>query len=82
VKIDLGTKEEFSVTFNGADYQMSAPTVKQAQVMRNRLKDEDEVDVFIDLLSDLGMPKKVAEDMSTTQLLKLSEGLLGSAQGK
>lgn len=84
MKIDLGTKEAVSVNYAGQSYEMTLPTVKQAQKLRNKLKDEgaDDIDVFIELLSELGMPSDVAEDMTAQQLVRLSEGLLGSNEGK
>ena len=82
--LDLGSKVVCNVKVNGQEYKMSAPTVKQTDELnvKSKAKNADELKVYLDFIEDLGMPRKVAENLDVVQLQKLTEGLLGLVKKK
>lgn len=83
-KIDLGGTKVFEVTFNGKDYEINEPAVKDAQAFSKaqKKKDADEMGVFIDFLSGLGLPKEVGEQLPLSKIKYLTEQLIGDLEKK
>ncbi len=83
--IDLGEKPKAKVKLGASVYPMDVPTVRQAMEFKKKIDDTDENDqalVFLDLITDLGMPKSAADKLSVQQLTKLAQGLMGDAEKK
>ena len=82
--IDLGEKPKANVKVGGQSYEMSLPSVIQAQKFSKGLKENegDEFTFFVSFVSELGMPKDVAEGLAVHQLTKLAEGLMGDPKKK
>ena len=71
-------------TGEGAEYKLSFPTVGQAKEFAKKMKASDEadsIDMVQDYLSELGLPKKVSNDMEPDDLAKIS-GILSGQQKK
>lgn len=82
--LDLGSKAVCNVKVGGKEYKMSAPTVKQSENYQKSLSKSKggEMNAFIDLLDELGLPREVSENLDVVQVRKLSEGLLGLVEKK
>lgn len=86
VDLDLGPMPKANVKVGADVHVMSVPSVKLAMKFNDLLgkakTDSDKSKLFIDFISELGMPKKVAEGLSISQMTKLSQGLMGGAEKK
>jgi hypothetical protein len=82
--LDLGSNVQVNVKVMGGEYKMRVPTVKEAREFQKKSEDKkaDQTEVLLDLLSDLGMPKEVAESLDVVQIRKLSDGLLSVSEKK
>lgn len=80
--LDLGEKASLKVKVGEESYKVAIPTVKQAINFKKELDGNEgqEAQVFIDLLSKLGMPKEIAEDLSLSQMSKLADALMGASK--
>ena len=78
--IDLGEKPVANVKVGSKTYEVKLPTVRDAQWLQDELKKEEgkEVDVMLDFIDRLGLPKDVGETLTPLQLQKLSDGLIGT----
>ena len=67
------------VKFKGEEYRVLFPSLLQAtkyqEVMKN-VKEDKAADLLLGLLDDLGLPKKVAENMPFNGVLKIIEKLM------
>jgi hypothetical protein len=79
MQIDLGDVPKASVKLGADSYEVSLPTVKQAQIFRAKMEEDgvDELDAFSEFMGDLGFPKEVCEKLTVHQLTRLAEGLMG-----
>ena len=86
MNLDLGVKPEANVTIGADVYKMSVPTVKQSLKFSKEMESCDDdfskTELLVNFISDLGMPLKVAENLSVHQMGKLTEGLMGTAEKK
>lgn len=83
-EIDLGEKEVANVKLAGKVYKMDLPTVKAAKKFDDlkKQKGEENLDLYVEFLSDLGLPKDICESLTLRQFKKLSEGLMGDSEKK
>lgn len=87
MELDLGSIVKAKVKVGADVYEMSVPTVKQSITFNKQMKDVGEDDLkrtelFIEFLSQLGMPAQKVESLSVQQLTALTEGLMGSPEKK
>lgn len=86
MELDLGSRPSANVTVGADVYKMSVPSVKQSLIFNNKLNgcpdDLARTEAFIEFVSELGMPSNIVEGLSTQQLTKLAEGLLGNSEKK
>ena len=83
--LDLN-KTVINVKLDGQEYKIGAPTVRQSEKYQAKIDSKaakgKELDAFIDLLGELGLPRDVSENLDVVQIKKLSEGLLGLVEKK
>ena len=86
MELDLGSRPTANVKVGADVFKMSVPTVKQSLKFNANVSSvEDDLtrtEVFMDFISELGMPAEVVGEISTHQLTKLAEGLMGSPEKK
>ena len=60
------------------------PTVKDASEFQKNQKDSkgDEIGVFINFISTLGMPKEVAENLGLSKIKTLTDAIMGDLEKK
>lgn len=66
--------DKFNAKINGKDYEMSFPNYLQIKSLQKKLKDlgdQDPVDVYAELMQELGLPKDVFESMSNKNVMAL-----------
>lgn len=83
--IDLGVETTIEVKFGGQTYSLREPKFKDVEKLQkdSEGKEQGEAkEVFMTFLADLGMPKKVLEEMGIITMKKLSDGLMGAFEGK
>lgn len=82
--LDLGEKAVCNITIAGDKYKVEAPTVQQSESYQNKIKVDgiSSISEFVDLLSELGLPKKVSQSLDILQMQKLAEGVLGLVEKK
>lgn len=80
--IDLGSEVIFNIKLGDKVYPLTEPTVNHVKQFQVMLEKSDEVDAFMYLIQELGMPADVCEKLSVSQMKKLSEGLLGGMSEK
>jgi hypothetical protein len=78
--IDLGEIQKASVKIGASTYEVGVPNLEQSQNFRDKMKGQEgkELEVFVELMDELGLPSEVSKKLSVAQLGKLSEGLLGT----
>ena len=84
MELDLGEKEIANVKLAGKSYQVSLPTIKAAKKFEamKKEKGDDDLDLYVDFLADLGLPREVSESLTLRQFRVLSEGLMGDSEKK
>jgi len=82
--IDLGSEKLYEVKFNNKMYSLREPTVKDASEFQKNQKDSkgDEIGVFINFISTLGMPKEVAENLGLSKIKTLTDAIMGDLEKK
>lgn len=72
-------KKELKFKFDGNEYTITHPTVKQVKELQGELKkkDADSFELMLDLFDKLGLPKDVAEEMEPEHLQIIEENLMG-----
>lgn len=68
------SKRVLKVNLYGEVYELSFPTMKQAEAVSKN--EGDDLNKMYDLLKDLGLPKKVAEEMYPEDMQQLIETLM------
>lgn len=85
-EIDLGSVEGINVKLNGDVFKMRKPTVKDVRSFKaksdKKKGDDDDLDLFLGFVSELGLPLEVAENLELEMLEKLTDGLIGSSKKK
>lgn len=85
-EIDLGNIEGINVKLGGEVYKLRKPTVKDVRSFKAKTdkkdSDVDDIDLFLEFVSKLGLPMAVAEVLELEMLEKLTDGLLGSSKKK
>lgn len=83
-EINLGSGRVYKVKINGEVHEMRAPRAKYVNEWRKKLdnKSADEIDLFIKLCVDHGLPQDIADDLDVVQLQTLAEGLQGNKEKK
>jgi len=82
MEIDLGKEVVFNVKLGSENYPLVEPTVEHVKAYQKDMKEGEEIDAFMSLICNLGMPKDVCSKLSVTQLKKLADGLLGGLDEK
>jgi hypothetical protein len=73
--------KKLSFKFNGESYEIDYPTIKKVNEFRKKLSSEqDEVDVTVDFLVELGAKREVIESLRVSQLSSLVEELTQEIQ--
>lgn len=73
--IDLGQDIEFVVKYNGTEYKLREPSVKEVSFLKE--KSPDDQDAVLEFLSLLGLPVSISENMPVTKLKKLVDSMVG-----
>lgn len=73
--IDLGQDIEFVVKYNGAEYKLREPSVKEVSFLKE--KSPDDQGAVLEFLSILGLPVSISENMPVTKLKKLVDSMVG-----
>lgn len=78
--IDLGNDVEFEVKYAGAVYALREPSAREMNEYQKALKADEKnergIELLIDFVSRLGLPKDVAEKMPGSKLNRLVSGLV------
>lgn len=69
------SEEVFEVKFKGEVSRLKYPTIRDAKVLRESLKEKAEDEAMIDFIVALGMKKEHAEDLTSQHILAIMEGL-------
>lgn len=80
-EIDYEPKQKVKIF--GKEYELSKPTTKQARQMLLSLEEAGNsqgkgIEVMLDLLNQLGLPKEIAEEVPTQKLNDLLLHVIGS----
>jgi hypothetical protein len=78
-EIDLGDNIVFKVTYAGKEFRLREPTVREVQNFKDK---EEGADLVTELLTKLGMPKEVLEEMPVSKIKKLIDGIVGGMSEK
>jgi len=85
-EIDLGSSEKINVKLDGQIYSLRKPTVSDVRSFKAKSDDKghesEDIDLFLDFVSALGLPLQIAENLELSMLEKLTDGLLGSSKKK
>ena len=84
MEIDLGNTTVYKIKMNGEEHIVNAPSVFQAKSFQEKMKASSgkEFEVFLEFVSELGLPKSSCEKLDVVQLKKLSDGLLSAPEKK
>ncbi len=76
--IDLGQANEMEVKWAGVVYKLREPSAKEMNAYQKQIKadEENSLDLLIQFVSSLGLPKEIAETLSAAKLNQLVEGLV------
>lgn len=84
--IDLGSSVEFEVKWAGAVYKLREPTAREVHEYQKKAKldkDQDQsLDLLIQLVVKLGLPLEIAEQLPTSKLNILIDGLVSNITKK
>lgn len=84
--IDLGAKTEFEVKWSGQVYKLREPTAREMADYQKKSKadtaQDHSLDLLVDFVGTLGMPKDVSEQLPMSRLNALVEGLVGAISKK
>lgn len=64
-------KKVYKFKYDGNEYELKAPTIRQVEKMQREakgLKEENAIESTLNFLNDLGLPKKIAYDMEAEHL--------------
>ncbi len=78
---NIEKKNVYKVNVYGNSYELTKPTVRQAEEIRVRMKDvgeDSQVDVMVDFLSKCGLPTEVSDQMEVEHFVSLTEFLVGA----
>jgi hypothetical protein len=67
--------ELFEVKFKGVVSKLRYPTIKDAKILREKIKSVAEDEAMIDFISSLGMDKELAEELTSQHILSIMEAL-------
>lgn len=83
MEIDLGSTISYKVKFNGKEYSLSEPSVKDVMAFQKEMKDDTEnIAHTINFMSKLGLPSEVCESLGVGKLKILVEKITGDMQEK
>ena len=81
MEIDLGEDVFFNIKLNGKVYKLLEPTVDHLRKYQKNIKikkdGDEELDSFMSLLVDIGLPEDVSKSLGFSKLKKLSDGIVG-----
>lgn len=84
--IDLGLKTEFEVKWAGQSYTLREPTAREMADYQKKSKldsnQEQSLDLLVEFVGKLGMPKEAAEQLPMSRLNVLIEGIVASISKK
>jgi len=72
-------RRKLEIDIYGESVEMRFPTVRESQGYGDKMKkagEEKAGDMLLDFLSDLGLPKNIAESMEAEHLTELMEALI------
>ncbi len=79
--IDLGSSVEFEVKWAGAVYKLREPSAKEMGIYQSKIEEAqakgNSIDALIQFVSDLGLPKEIAEALPASKLAVLVESIVG-----
>jgi len=66
------------VILESGEYVMRKPTVGESRLMQKQLQEDKSasIDIMVEMLEKLGMPKEVSESLDTDAMEALSEALI------
>lgn len=73
-------KKVYKFKYDGAEYVLKAPTIRQVEKMQREakeLKEENAIESTLNFLNDLGLPKKIAYDMEAEHLETIVNAVSG-----
>lgn len=84
MKIDLGQVIVYEVTLGEKTFSLREPTVKDIKKMQDETKTmgENSLEAYLNFLSEIGLPKDVAETMGISKMQMLTESLVSSVGKK
>lgn len=71
-------KTEFKFKFDGKEYAVKKPTLKQIEELQRESEDTTSLSKTIGLLSDLGLPKEVAYEMEVDHIVQIVDYVSGA----
>lgn len=77
--LQLVKTKKVTVDIYGKSFELSKPTVAQANMMRKKMKGLEEgqdIDLMIDFMSMLGMPKEIIDSLEVEHFQTLVEFVL------
>lgn len=82
--IDLGDEEFADVKVFGEQYRVRMPSVAEAMAIESRIKKapDSAVDLYAEIMDELGLPKDVYKRLNGRQMKKLTAGLLEFTEKK
>jgi hypothetical protein len=73
-------KKIYKFNYDGTEYTLTAPTLKQVEKMQKKSKEigeENAISSTLDFLADLGLPKEVAYEMQPDHLETIVNAVSG-----
>lgn len=82
--IDLGHSSEIEVKWAGEVYKLREPSAREMNFYQKKMKLDgaDHIELLVDFVSSLGMPKEVCESLPAAKLNVLIESLVSEITKK
>lgn len=77
-ELDFSQDQKIKVKYGSQSYEVKYPSVKEVILYRDSVEKSPgkESEIFLDFLSQLGLPKEVSESLSMRHVTALAEALM------